>query len=79
MIVRVIKFLFGNINDPLKHVSKVLFLVAVFWLIAQWFGSFLGWHYKFVFVFDFLAFCGFLWVIIVLLLNRKPTKHNGEN
>ena len=79
MIIRVMKSFCGNINDPLKHVSKVLLLVATFWLMAQWFGSFLSWPYMLVFVFDFLAFLGFLWVIVVLLLRRKLAKHNGEN
>jgi hypothetical protein len=79
MISRVISFLSGNINNPVKQVSKVLLLVSSCWLIAQWLGSSFGWDYRLVFIFDIIAFLGFLWVMVVLLLNKKLTKNKREN
>ena len=66
MISSVISFLSGNINNPVKQVSKVLLLVSACWLIAQWLGSSFGWDYRLVFLFDIIAFLGFIPLALIL-------------
>ena len=71
--------IYGNIANPSKIASLVLFLVAVVWLIAQWLGHYFSWDFRLAFVFDSFAFLGFLWVMLVVFRVWRVSKKGRKN
>ena len=71
--------IYGNIDNPSKIASLVLFLVAVVWLNAQWLGHYFSWDFRLAFVFDSFAFLGFLWVMLVVFRVWRVSKQDRKN
>lgn len=71
--------IYGNIDNPSKIASLVLFLVAVVWLSAQWLGHYFSWDFRLAFVFDSFAFLGFLWVMLVVFRVWRVSKKDRKN